>query len=130
MQFRDASFYYTKGETLYENLDFGISVDSRIALVGPNGVGKSTLLKLISGDLEPTDGAVQRSPHIKVGRYHQHFMEQLDPEITALEFMMESFTDSNIEELRSYLGRFGVTGNQQIAKMKTLSGGMKSRVIF
>lgn len=45
-------------------------MDSRIALIGPNGVGKSTLLKLIAGEIEPTEGVMRRSPHVKVGRYH------------------------------------------------------------
>jgi ATP-binding cassette subfamily F protein 2 len=130
VQFREANFYYTEGEYLYKDLEFGIRIDSRIALVGPNGVGKSTLLKLIDGGLEPTEGSCTRSPHVKVGRFHQHFMEQLDDEQTALEFMMEQFTGVPIEELRAYLGRFGVSGNLQIAKMKTISGGLKSRVIF
>lgn len=130
MQFRDASFYYTPGEYLYKNLDFGIHIESRIALVGPNGVGKSTLLKLITGDLEPVEGAVTRSPHVKIGRFHQHFMEQLDMDQSPLDFMTEGFKDASIEELRAYLGRFGISGSQQLVKMGTLSGGLKSRVIF
>lgn len=128
IQFRDASFYYVEGEYLYKNLEFGIHIDSRIALVGPNGVGKSTLLKLIAGDLEPVEGAISRSPHVRVGRFHQHFMEQLDMEQSALDFMMEEFKNVPIEELRAYLGRFGVSGPQQLYKMKALSGGLKSRV--
>ena len=64
-------------------------MDSKIALVGPNGVGKSTLLKLIAGDIEPTEGVMRRSPHVKVGRYHQHFMEQLDMTQTPLDFLLE-----------------------------------------
>ena len=71
VQFREASFHYEGStENLYENLDFGISMSSWIALIGPNGVGKSTLLKLIAGDIEPTEGLMRRSPHVKVGRYH------------------------------------------------------------
>lgn len=130
IQFINASFYYVPGEYLYKNLDFGIHLDSRIALIGPNGVGKSTLLKLISADLEPCDGSISRSPHVKVGRFHQHFMEQLDMEQTALDFMMSEFKDLPIEELRAYLGRFGISGSQQLTKMKTLSGGLRARVVF
>lgn len=130
VQFRDAQFYYNEGEYLYKDLDFGIHIDSRIALVGPNGVGKSTLLKLICGDLEPVEGSVSRSPHVKVGRFHQHFMEQLDMEMTALDFMISEYKNAPIEELRAYLGRFGISGSQQLTKMKTLSGGLKSRVCF
>ena len=71
VQFWEASFHYEgTTENLYEDLDFGISMSSWIALIGPNGVGKSTLLKLIAGDIEPTEGVMWRSPHVKVGRYH------------------------------------------------------------
>lgn len=59
VQFREASFRYGPGPNLYENLDFGISMESRIALIGPNGVGKSTLLKLIAGEIEPTEGVMR-----------------------------------------------------------------------
>ncbi|KAG8072998.1 hypothetical protein GUJ93_ZPchr0006g43515 [Zizania palustris] len=62
ISFSDASFGYPGGPILFKNLNFGIDLDSRIAMVGPNGIGKSTILKLISGDLQPTSGTVFRSP--------------------------------------------------------------------
>lgn len=130
VQFRDAFFGYKPGEHLYKNLDFGIGPESRIALVGPNGVGKSTLLKLIASDLEPTEGSVSRSPHVRIGRFHQHFMEQLDQEQTPLEFLISEFKNEPIESLRASLGKFGISGAQQLTPMKKLSGGLKSRVVF
>lgn len=75
ISFFDSGFNYPQSETLFRGLDFGIAGDSRIALIGPNGVGKSTLLKLIDGNLEPTEGSITRSPHIRISRFHQHFME-------------------------------------------------------
>ena len=70
ISFFDAGFAYPGGEKLFTGLDFGIHAESRIALVGPNGVGKSTLLKLIDGNLEPTEGSITRSPHIRISRFH------------------------------------------------------------
>lgn len=69
-------------------VDFGVDLDSRVALVGPNGAGKSTLLKLMVGNLEPLDGMVKRHNHLKIGQYHQHLTELLDPELTPLEYMV------------------------------------------
>lgn len=71
-------------------VDFGVDLDSRVALVGPNGAGKSTLLKLMVGNLEPLDGMVKRHNHLKIGQYHQHLTELLDPELTPLEYMVRN----------------------------------------
>ena len=73
-------------------VDFGVDLDSRVALVGPNGAGKSTLLKLMVGTREPLDGMVKRHNHLKIGQYHQHLTELLDPELTPLEYMVGTTT--------------------------------------
>lgn len=62
--FNDVSFNYPKGPRLFNTLNFGIDLESRFAIVGPNGIGKSTLLNLISGTLEPSEGSVQRNPAV------------------------------------------------------------------
>ena len=67
-----------------------MDLDSRVAIVGPNGTGKSTLLKLMTGDLEALDGMVKRHNHLKLGMYHQHLTELLDPKLTPLEYMVSS----------------------------------------
>ena len=74
--------------TCLPQVDLGVDLDSRVAIVGPNGAGKSTLLKLMTGDLEPLDGMVKRHNHLKLGMYHQHLTELLDPKLTPLEYMV------------------------------------------
>lgn len=63
----------------------GIDMDSRIALVGRNGSGKSTLLKLFSGELSPTSGYVLRNQKLRFATFSQHFVDQLDLELSPLE---------------------------------------------
>ncbi len=116
---------------IYKNLDFGIDLDSRVALVGPNGAGKSTLLKLLCNELVPSDGLVRTHCHLKIARYHQHLHEQLDLDLSALEYMMKSFPEiKEREEMRKIIGRYGLTGRQQICPIRQLSDGQRCRVVF
>ncbi|XVF02029.1 hypothetical protein REPUB_Repub04eG0141000 [Reevesia pubescens] len=84
LQFVEITFGYTPNNILYKNLDFGVDLDLRIALVGPNGARKSTLLKLMTGDLFPLDGMVRRHNHLRIAQFHQHLAEKLDLELSAL----------------------------------------------
>jgi len=129
---QNISFQYPhQSQYIYKNLDFGVDQDTRVALVGPNGAGKSTLLKLIAGQLLPTEGQIRRHSHLKIGRYHQHLAEEMDLNLTALEYMMKEFPDiKEKEEMRRIVGRFGLTGRQQICPMKNLSDGQRCRVVF
>jgi len=156
------SFAYPGGELLYDHVDFGVDLDSRIgafafglrahecfvctsklplpipstpnyaALVGPNGRGKTTMLKMMSGELVPITGAVRPHPHLRIARYTQHFVDTLDLNMTPLEYFATLLPDesANIPELRKRLGRYGVSGEMQTTKMAYLSNGIKSRVVF
>lgn len=126
----NVSFHYHNGPLLYDKVDFGVDLDSRIALVGPNGAGKSTLLKLIVGDLTPTTGSVRPNQHLRMARYTQHFVDTLDLTKTPLDYFCSLYPDYSVNEMRSKLGRFGVTGEFQTQVMGTLSDGIKSRVVF
>ena len=134
ISFSEVSFSYSgkKENYLYKNLDFGIHMDSRVALVGPNGVGKSTLLKLIIGDLDATEGRVSRHPGLRIGRYHQHSVDQLDLNMSPIDWMRHRFAQKelHVDIWRKRLGQFGLTGKQQTNPIKLLSDGQRARVCF
>ncbi|OKL57680.1 ABC transporter ATP-binding protein ARB1 [Talaromyces atroroseus] len=134
LSFDDVTFSYSgkPDDTLYENLDFGVDMDSRTALVGPNGVGKSTLLRIMTGKLSPNSGRVTRHTHLKMGLYSQHSAEQLDLTKSALDFVRDKFStkSQDYQYWRQQLGRYGLTGESQTALMGTLSEGQKSRIVF
>ncbi|KAI5655297.1 hypothetical protein M9H77_32484 [Catharanthus roseus] len=130
ISFSDASFGYPGGPILFKNLNFGIDLDSRIAMVGPNGIGKSTILKLISGELQPTSGTVFRSAKVRIAVFSQHHVDGLDLSSNPLLYMMRCFPGVPEQKLRGHLGSLGITGNLALQPMYTLSGGQKSRVAF
>lgn len=134
LAFDDMSFSYSGNpeDNLYEHLDIGIDMDSRVAIVGPNGIGKSTLLNLFQGKLTPQAGRVIKHTHIKLGVYSQHSAEQLDLTKTPLEFVRDRFShiSQDYQYWRGQLGRYGLTGEGQTSQMATLSEGQRSRVVF
>merc|ERR1719180_160311 len=120
-------FHYEDQPHLFKNVEFGIDMQSRVAIVGPNGVGKSTFLKLLMGDIEPTKGEQRANRLLKVGRFDQHSGEHLTAEESAAEYLMRLF-NLPVEKARRALGSFGLASHAHTVRMKDLSGGQKSRV--
>jgi len=121
-------FGYPGKKLLFENVEFSINQNSRICLVGPNGIGKSTLLNVIYGELEPSVGHVTQNQRLRVARFSQHHVDGLTMKRSILEQMQFEYPNDPIPKIRSHLGGMGVSGDLQVRPIYTLSGGQKSRI--
>ncbi|KAG7281752.1 hypothetical protein CRUP_028066 [Coryphaenoides rupestris] len=122
-------FGYDGQKPLFKNVDFGIDMESRICIVGPNGVGKSTLLLLLTGRLNPNKGEMRRNHRLKVGFFNQQYADQLNMEEAATEYLMRNF-NLPYQDSRKCLGRFGLESHAHTIQISKLSGGQKARVVF
>ncbi|CAI5709541.1 unnamed protein product [Hyaloperonospora brassicae] len=130
LEVREASFRYDDGPYLFKNTDFGIDTTSRVCIVGPNGVGKSTLLKMITGEVIVTEGEVRRNPRVRLGIYSQHFVDKLPMGETPVEYLRRLFQDQSYQQVRNLLGKVGLEGHAHEIKNRLLSGGQKARVVI
>jgi len=123
------SFGYPGQPMLFKNVDFGIDMSSRVAIVGPNGVGKSTILKLLTLALEPVEGEVRKNHRLRIGKYDQHSSDQLVLEESPVEYLTRKY-NLDYQDSRKTVGRFGLASHAHTIAMRDLSGGQKSRVAF
>jgi len=119
-----------EGRAVLRGLDIRIDMEDRIALLGANGNGKSTLAKLLSGRLGVMEGAVRRSPKLRIGYFAQHQTEELDLDRTAYHHMAAVMKDAPESKVRAQLGRFGFEQERADVMVANLSGGEKSRLLF
>lgn len=123
--------YSPDGPMLYRDLNFGLDCDSRVAIIGPNGAGKSTFLKLLAGEIVPTEGWISRHPKLRIATFAQHHVDSMeDLERSAVDHIRSLWPTLEVAECRALLGRFGLSGSLATMPMKLLSGGQKSRVQF
>merc|ERR1739838_983752 len=111
---------------LFKQLEFGIDLSSRVAIVGPNGVGKSTFLKLLMQVIEPTTGEVRKNHRLRIGKFDQHSSDQLSMDESPVEYLQRVY-DLPYQESRKRLGMFGLPSHAHTIKIRDLSGGQKSR---
>lgn len=122
------SFGYGSNERkLFSHVDFDIKRGERICIVGPNGVGKTTLLKILMGDLEPNQGRLKVGHNVDFGYYDQE-QQLLSGSNTVLEELHDAYRLYTDTELRSILGRFLFQGEQVFLQVSSLSGGEKARL--
>ena len=112
---------------LFSGLTLHVRAGDRVALIGPNGVGKSTLIKLIVGEEAPDTGFIRYGANVDIGYYDQH-QSTLHPEKTVLDEVWDRFPRMEQSDVRGALGMFLFTGDDVFQPIKTLSGGDKGRV--
>jgi ATP-binding cassette subfamily F protein 3 len=118
------------GPPILRGLDLRVDQDDRIALLGANGNGKSTLAKLLAGRLAASRGEVKRAPRLRVGFFAQHQAEELDPDGTPLTHMQAALPRATETQCRSQLARFGLEGEKAETKVSNCSGGEKARLLL
>jgi ATP-binding cassette, subfamily F, member 3 len=118
------------GVPVLRKLNLRLDVDDRIGLLGVNGAGKSTFAKLIAGALPLLSGQMKRESRIKVGWFHQHQIEALDPADSPLEIIRRELPDDSESSRRSRLAQFGLSFDKQETTIANLSGGERARLLL
>ena len=129
MRLEGASVGYG-GEPILRDLNLRLDVDDRIGLLGVNGAGKSTFAKMAAGALMLQSGHLQREKRIKVGWFHQHQIEALDPADTPLDIIRRERPEDNETSYRSRLASFGIGFDKQATTVEHLSGGERARLLL
>jgi ATP-binding cassette subfamily F protein 3 len=118
------------GRAVLSDVSLRVDQDDRIALLGANGNGKSTLAKLIAGRLPLLSGEMFRTPRLKVGFFAQHQAEELDLSGTPLSHMQAALPKATVTECRAQLARFGLDAERAETAVASLSGGEKARLLL
>jgi ATP-binding cassette subfamily F protein 3 len=125
-----ASVGYSTDTPILRGLNVRIDMDDRIALLGANGNGKTTFLRLLAGELSLMEGEIRRTSKLDVGYFAQDQFDQLDPNITAFQHLMTRMRDDGEAKVRGHLGRFGLEQAKGNTKIADLSGGEKARLVL
>ncbi|CNK52828.1 ABC transporter ATP-binding protein [Yersinia frederiksenii] len=116
---------------LFKNLNLRLEVGEKVAILGPNGIGKSTLLKTLVGDYEADTGTVKWSENSKIGYYAQDHASDFEIDLTVFDWMSQWKQEKDDEQaVRSVLGRLLFSQDDIKKKVKVLSGGEKGRMLF
>ena len=123
-----AAVGYAAGEPILKRLNLRIDPDDRIALLGRNGNGKTTLARLLAAQLTPMEGAMNATGKMKIGYFTQYQVEELAVDSTPLELMSRAMEGMTPGAVRGQLGRFGFSGNRATTQVSQLSGGERARL--
>ena len=118
------------GRAILTNISLRFDPDDRIALLGKNGNGKSTLAKLLCGKLEAMGGEIVRSRKLSAGYFAQHQLDELDGTATPVQTLARHRPKMTETELRTRLGSMGLTGDKALTRVGSLSGGERARLML
>ena len=131
MSANDISFAYNQGETpLFHGLNITVGKNDRIAVIGKNGKGKTTLLNLLAGEMQPQTGMVQHNQNLSIAYFGQTNINRLTPQKTIEMEIMDTHPDCNRGMARKICGIMMFDGDKAMKKISVLSGGEKSRVLL
>ncbi len=115
---------------IYDGLNLTIQRGERWAVMGRNGAGKTTLLRMMAGALKPDAGEVTIGASVKLGYFAQQALDLLNPGITVFEQLQQDFPHESVGLIRSLLGAFQFSGDEIDKRIRSLSGGEKSRLVM
>jgi ATP-binding cassette subfamily F protein 3 len=115
-------------KTLYKDIDLTIFRGEKVALIGPNGLGKTTMLRMIAGEIYPDQGAISQGHEVELSYYAQHHSEMLDPNKSVIEEVYQIVPHESIGFVRTICGSFLFSSDDVDKHIKVLSGGEKARV--
>lgn len=124
----EVSFSYDGSHNILEKIDMTITPETRMGILGRNGEGKSTLIKMIAGENAPTEGSIIASEHLRVGYFSQHQVEYLNLDADPVWHILQLDKETSIQEARNFLGSFGFHGDKVLEKIAPFSGGEKARL--
>jgi len=115
---------------ILDNTTLSLVPGSRIGLLGRNGAGKSTLIKSLAGDIKTLSGTRYCAQELRIGYFSQHQLEQLHMSSSAIEHIIRAKPDYRELQARTFLGRFGFSGDQALSPVANMSGGEKARLVL
>ena len=121
---------YEAEKPVLSGLNLRIDMEDRIALIGANGNGKSTLIKLFCGKLAAMEGRMRKPARLRIGYFAQHQTDELDTAGTPYSHLARLMPDVIPSRVRSHLGRFGFSQNMAEVRISSLSGGEKARLLL
>jgi ATP-binding cassette subfamily F protein 3 len=116
--------------TILDRIELTLAPGDRIGLLGANGMGKSTLVKLIAGQMTPFTGRRDTAQDLRIGYFAQHQLEQLRADETPLDHVQRLAPEAREQRLRDFLGGFGFSGEAAVEPVAPLSGGEKARLVL